>query len=75
MIIAIFARDRLCEKLLEMSRDEKTKEQQRIEKLKRQKKRRSRRPKQKMLDEKSRHGQLKELRKKLGTFILFRVNK
>lgn len=59
-----FARDRLCEKLHLIISDEKTKEQQRIEKLKRQKKRRSRRAKQKMLDEKSRQGQLKGLRKK-----------
>lgn len=59
-----FARDRLCDKLQEIISDEKTKEQQRIEKLKRQKKRRTRRSKQKMLDEKSKHGQLKGLRKK-----------
>lgn len=59
-----FARERLCEKLHTIISDEKTKEQQGIEKLKRQKKRRSRRAKQKMLDEKSRHGKLKGLRKK-----------
>lgn len=59
-----FARERLCEKLQAIINDEKTKEQQRIEKLKRQKKRRSRRVKQKMLDEKSRRGQRKGLRKK-----------
>lgn len=59
-----FARERLCEKLHTIISDEKTKEQQGIEKLKRQKKRRSRRSKQKMLDEKSRQGQLKGLRKK-----------
>lgn len=59
-----FARERLCEKLHAIISDEKTNEQQRIEELKRQKKRRSRRAKQKMLDEKSRQGQLKGLRKK-----------
>src|SRR5690606_38594028 len=59
-----FARERLCEKLERVSANEKTKEQQRIGKLKRQKKRRSRRSKLKMLDEKSKLGQLKELRKK-----------
>lgn len=59
-----YARQRLCEKLHRTISDEKTKEQQRIEKIKRQKKRRSRRAKQKMLDEKSRHGQLKASRQK-----------
>jgi protein subunit release factor B len=59
-----FARVRLCEKLNAILSDEKTKEQQRIEKIKRQKKRRSRRSQQKMLDEKSKLGQLKALRKK-----------
>jgi protein subunit release factor B len=59
-----FARERLCEKLQVILSDEKTKEQQKIEKIKRQKKRRSRRSMQKMLDEKSKLGQLKETRKK-----------
>src|SRR3990167_6053434 len=59
-----FARERLCDKLQAIISDEKTKEQQRIEKLRRQKKRRSRRSKQKMLDAKSKQGQLKGLRKK-----------
>ena len=58
------ARERLCEKLQAILSNEKTKEQQRIEKAARQKKRRSRRSKQKMLDEKSRVGQVKALRKK-----------
>mgnify|MGYP000414435451 CR=1 FL=1 len=58
-----FARERLCEKLQSVLSDEKTKEQQRVEKIKRQKKRRTRRSKQKMLDEKSKVGQLKALRK------------
>jgi peptide chain release factor len=59
-----FARERLCEKLHTMVFKEKTKAQQTIEKIKRQKKRRTRRSKQKMLDEKSNRGQLKILRKK-----------
>ena len=59
-----FARIRLCEKLHSILSDEKTKEQQKIEKLNRQKKRRSRRAKQKILDEKSRQSGLKVLRKK-----------
>jgi protein subunit release factor B len=59
-----FARERLCEKLHSIWSDEKTKAQQKIEKIKRQKKRRSRRSTQKMLDEKSKLGQLKTLRKK-----------
>ena len=63
-----FARERLCEKLQTIINDEKTKEQQRIEKLKRQKKRRSRRAKQKMMDEKHRQGQTKGLRKKPQPF-------
>ncbi|RUQ99376.1 peptide chain release factor family protein [Legionella septentrionalis] len=62
-----FARERLCEKIQAIFSDEKTKEQQRIEKIKRQKKRRSRRSAQKMLDEKSRQGQIKALRKKLSS--------
>lgn len=63
-----YARERLCEKLHTILSDEKTKAQQQVEKLKRQKKRRSRRAKQKMLDEKSRQGQLKGLRKKPLSF-------
>lgn len=59
-----FARIRLCDKLHALLSDEKTKEQQEIEQLKRQKKRRSRRAKQKILDAKSRQGELKMLRKK-----------
>ncbi|CAM2766571.1 peptide chain release factor family protein [Legionella worsleiensis] len=59
-----FARMRLCEKIHAMVSDEKSRAQQRLEKLKRQKKRRSRRFKQKILDQKSRQGQLKILRQK-----------
>lgn len=63
-----FARERLCEKLHSILSDEKTKAQQEIEKIKRQKKRRSRRSTQKMLDKKSKLGQLKALRKKPTSF-------
>jgi protein subunit release factor B len=63
-----FARERLCEKVYSLISDEKTKIQQRIEKLKRQKKRRTRRSKQKMLDEKSKQGLRKALRKKTQSF-------
>jgi len=59
-----FARERLCEKLQSILSNEKTKKQQQIEKIKRQKKRRTRRVKQKILDEKSKQGKLKVLRKK-----------
>lgn len=65
-----FARERLCDKLQAMISDKKTKEQQRIEKIKRQKKRRSRKSRLKMLDEKSRQGQTKLLRKKPSTTAL-----
>lgn len=63
-----FARIRLCEKLQAMISDDKTKAEQKIEKIRRQKKRRSRRAKEKMLDEKSRRGRLKVLRKRTESF-------
>lgn len=62
------ARARLCEKLHAIVSDEKTKAQQKIEKIKRQKRRRSRRSLQKMLDEKSKQGAIKTLRKKPSSF-------
>lgn len=58
-----FARVRLCEKIHYLVSNEKSKFQQQIEKIKRQKKKRSRRSKQKMLDEKSKKGAIKILRK------------
>lgn len=64
-----FARTRLCEKLHSLLKDEKSKEQQRIEKIKRQKKRRTRRSQRKILDEKSKRGDLKVLRKKPGISV------
>ena len=63
-----FARERLCEKLHAIISDEKTKAQQLVEKIKRRNKRRSRRAKQKTLDDKPRQGQLKHLRKKPLSF-------
>ncbi|QEY52216.1 peptide chain release factor family protein [Legionella longbeachae] len=62
-----FARVRLCEKLNAILSLEKTQKQQKIEKLKRQKKRRTRRAQQRILDNKSKHGELKVLRKKPET--------
>ncbi|WP_419419401.1 peptide chain release factor family protein [Legionella sp. D16C41] len=59
-----FARVRLCEKLAAVLSEEKSKKQQAIEKIKRQKKRRSRRLKQKIMDDKSKQSQLKDRRKK-----------
>jgi protein subunit release factor B len=59
-----FARMRLCEKVHSTIQGEQSKEQQRLEKIKRQKKRRSRRAQQKVLNEKTKQGKLKILRKK-----------
>lgn len=63
-----FARVRLCEKLHSIVSDEKTKEQQQVEKIKRQKRRRSRRAKQKILAEKFKQSEIKELRKKTNSY-------
>lgn len=59
-----YARRRLCEKLDEMQKGEKSKKQQEIEKIRRQKRRRSRRTQQKILEEKKQRGELKQTRKK-----------
>ncbi|MBA2650449.1 MAG: peptide chain release factor-like protein [Legionella sp.] len=59
-----FARLRLCEKLQTILKTEKTKKQQNLEKIKRQKKRRSRRSQKKILDDKSKQGSQKILRRK-----------
>ncbi|MBF5060212.1 peptide chain release factor family protein [Candidatus Neptunochlamydia vexilliferae] len=61
----LLARRILCEKIAFKIHQEKTKKQQAEEKIKRQKKRRSRRLKQKILDEKKRHGAIKKLREKV----------
>ncbi|ASQ45188.1 peptide chain release factor family protein [Legionella clemsonensis] len=63
-----FARMRLCDKLHAIFSEEKSKKQQELEKIKRQKKRRSRRVKQKILDKKTKQGELKILRKKPGIY-------
>lgn len=60
-----FARRLLCDKIEEQLEGEKSKAQAEREKIKRQKRRRSRRAKAKMLDEKSKRGDLKESRQKI----------
>lgn len=59
-----FARARLCEKLDFLFRKEKSDHQQAIEKIRRQKKRRTRRGKQKMLDDKKHQSKRKQTRQK-----------
>lgn len=59
-----FARVRLCEKVDTRVKGELSEKQQAIDKLRRQKKRRSRRLQKKILDQKTKHGALKKLRKK-----------
>ena len=56
------ARSRLCDKLEEKLFEKKSKKQQAIAKIRRQKQRRSRRSKEKMLEEKRQHGEKKALR-------------
>ncbi|MDJ0651701.1 MAG: peptide chain release factor-like protein [Simkaniaceae bacterium] len=60
-----FARRGLCEKIAHQIHREKTKKQQEREKIRQQKKRRSRRLKQKILAEKKKHAETKNLRKKV----------
>jgi peptide chain release factor len=57
------ARRLLCEKIEEQVLQKKSKRQQEMEKIRRQKQRRSRRSQQKMLDEKTKRGDVKKLRK------------
>lgn len=59
-----FARLRLCEKIDFQQHKEKSDYQKAIEKIRRQKKRRSRRTKQKMLDDKRYQSDRKKLRRK-----------
>ncbi len=59
------ARRELCEKIAHKIHREKTKKQQEIDKIRQQKKRRSRRLKQKILEEKRKHSETKSLRKKV----------
>ncbi len=58
-----YARYRLCEKLEEQILGEKSKKQKAIEKLKRQKRTRSKRAKQKILNDKNHQSQIKNNRK------------
>lgn len=58
-----YARQELCERLIEAESKEKSERQQVIEKLRRQKKRRSRRSKEKMLQEKKGRSEIKQGRK------------
>lgn len=58
-----FARRMLCEKLEEHLEGIKSKRQQKIEKIRRQKRKRSKRAKEKMLAEKKKRGEIKEMRR------------
>ena len=57
------ARRELCEKIEEIKLGKKSARQQAIEKIRRQKRRRSRRAKNRMLDDKSKHAEKKQNRK------------
>jgi protein subunit release factor B len=59
-----FARKRLCEKIAFLNHQEASETQQKIEKIKRQKKRRTRKAKQKILDDKLHQSHQKKLRQK-----------
>lgn len=61
-----WARRELCERIEEKVLGEKSKKQQAMEKVRRQKRRRSRRAKAKMLDAKSKQGNKKKLRGRIG---------
>jgi protein subunit release factor B len=61
-----WARKELCERIEGQVLGEKSKKQQAIEKIRRQKRRRSRRAKAKMLDSKSKQGNKKKLRGRVG---------
>ncbi len=61
-----WARRDLCEKIEEQLLGEKSAKRQAAEKIRRQKRRRSRRAKAKMLDAKSKQGQKKKLRGRVG---------
>ncbi len=59
-----YARQRLCEKIETLVKKEKSDHQQAIEKVRRQKKRRTRRAKQKMLEDKRHQSSRKQTRQK-----------
>lgn len=61
-----WARRELCERFEERLLGEKSARQQEAEKVRRQKRRRSRRAKARMLDDKSKQGEKKSLRRNVG---------
>lgn len=60
-----FARRELCEKIAHKVHQVKTKKQKEMEKIRQQKKRRSRRLKQKILEDKRKHSETKSFRRKV----------
>jgi protein subunit release factor B len=60
-----FARRELCDRIEEQQEGAKAKKQQEREKVRRQKRRRSRRQKARMLDDKRKHGEKKDQRKRI----------
>lgn len=60
-----FARRELCDKIAYQIHQEKTAKQREQEKIRQQKKRRSRRLKQKILDDKKKHSEIKKMREKV----------
>ncbi len=58
------ARSRLCDKLEEQILEKKSKKQQEIEKIRRQKRKRSKRSKEKMLKDKHKRSETKQMRSK-----------
>lgn len=60
-----FARRELCDKIAHQIHKEKTAKQREQEKIRQQKKRRSRRLKQKILDDKKKHSEIKKMREKV----------
>jgi len=59
------ARRELCEKIAYEIHQEKTKKRREMEKIRQQKKRRSPRLKQKILEDKKKHSEIKKMRKKI----------
>lgn len=62
-----WARRELCDRIEEMALGEQSAKQQAFEKIRRQKRRRSRRAKARMLDDKSRQGDKKKLRRRVDS--------
>lgn len=61
-----WARSELCVRIEDLELGKKSAKQQAFEKIRRQKRRRSRRSKSRMLDDKSKQGQKKKMRGKIG---------